>query len=161
MKRVHFWVALAIFGLVATLVLVALPRIARGGDEWFPGGSYIVTLQNSSGNFESREVITFHADGTFSEIDSGQGGPEYLYSSGQGAWKLEGNRKIVVLAMDFDYSPTPDIARLDYTVQVSPDGRQLTGTMILSTFPLQTGNPLEGGGTGPYTYTLAGELIKP
>lgn len=53
-----------------------------------------------------------------------------------------------------------DVARLDYTMSFSQDGRQATGTITLIEFPLQ-GDPLDGGGTVVGTFTFAGELIRP
>jgi hypothetical protein len=52
------------------------------------------------------------------------------------------------------------VARLDYTVKFAPDGTQVTGTITLTTFPLQ-GNPLDGGGTVAGRFTFVGNLVTP
>jgi hypothetical protein len=41
-----------------------------------------------------------------------------------------------------------------------PDHDRVTGTEILTAFPLR-GNPLDGGGTVLTTATFTGELVKP
>ena len=55
--------------------------------------------------------------------------------------------------LDFDFPPSQDVARLDYTFTFNSDDTKVTGTIMLTTFPLQ-GDPLDGGGTveGQFTY---------
>jgi hypothetical protein len=53
------------------------------------------------------------------------------------------------------------VARLDYTLSVSPNRRQVAGIVTLTTFPLENGNPLHEDGTLVGTFTLVGELIEP
>jgi hypothetical protein len=161
MKHLRLWVTLGILGLLAAVGSVALPHALGGSDQRFGGGSYIITLRDLEGNFAARQVITLHADQTMSVVDSGQDGPTYFYSSELGAWKPAGNGRIVARTIDFDYPPNPDVARLDYTISFMPDRSHLTGTIIISTFPLENGNPLVGDGTVILNYTFAGELIKP
>ena len=161
MKHLRLWVTLGILGFLAAAGLVALPHALSGGDQWFGGGSYLITLKDLEGNFGSRQVITLHADQTMSVVDSGQDGPTYFYSSELGAWKPAGNGRIVARTIDFDYPPNPDVARLDYIMSFVPDRSHVTGTITISTFPLENGNPLDGGGTVILNYTFAGELIKP
>ena len=60
----------------------------------------------------------------------------------------------------FSSEPGADVARLDYTISFAHTGHQITGTITLTTFPLQ-GNPLDGGGTVGGTFTFTGELITP
>jgi len=160
-KHLRLWVTVGIFGLLAAVLgSVALLRAQNAADYWFTGGSYITTVKDSGGNFSSREVITLRADHSMSEIDSAQGGPAYFFSSELGSWKQNASGSIVARTIDFNFPPSPDVARLDYTINFSQDRRQVTGTITLSTFPLETGNPLDGEGTVVGTFTFAGELIK-
>ena len=161
MKHLRLWVTLGIFGLLAAMGSVVLPHAMGGGDQWFSGGSYLITLRDSEGNFAARQVITLHADQTMSVVDSGQDGPAYFYSSELGSWKPDGHRRIVAKTIDFDFPPNPDVARLDYLISFVPDRSHVAGTITISTFPLENGNPLDGGGTVILNYTFAGELIKP
>jgi hypothetical protein len=96
-----------------------------------------------------------------SVIDSGQGSATFFFSSQLGSWKPDGNRRIVARTIDFDFPPSPDVARLDFTISLAQDRSQMTGTVTLSTFPLENGNPLDGEGTVIGTFTFVGERIKP
>jgi hypothetical protein len=60
---------------------------------------------------------------------------------------------VVGRRLDFDFPPSQDVARLDYTFTFNSDDTKVTGTITLTTFPLQ-GDPLDGGGTveGQFTY---------
>lgn len=137
-------------------------QVARqeAGDRGFSGGSYLIT-NSVSGTFFSRGVITLHADHTMSVIDSAQGGPTYFFTSQLGSWKMDGNGRIVARTIDFDYPPSADVARLDFTLDLSPDGSQVNGSALLTLYPLQDENPLQGEGTVLGTFGVAGELIKP
>jgi hypothetical protein len=94
--------------------------------------------------------------------DSGQGGPTYLFSSQLGSWKPDGNGRIVARTIDFDFPSTVNIvARVDFTLNFGEDPSQLTGTVTVIYFPLES-DPLGGGGTVIILNdTLVGELIKP
>jgi hypothetical protein len=128
---------------------------------WFNNGAtYVTTVEDSKGAFASRGVITLHADHTLAVIDSGQGGPTYHFSSQLGSWSPDGKGGLVGKAIDFDYPPNADVARLDYTISFTKDGTEITGTITLTTFPLE-GDPLGTGGTVAGTYTFTGELVKP
>jgi hypothetical protein len=96
-----------------------------------------------------------------SVIDSGQGGTAYYFSSQLGSWRREGDGKVVAKTIDFDYPPDADVARLDYTISFTQGRSQVTGSITLSTFPLQSADALEGEGTVLGTFTFTGELIKP
>jgi hypothetical protein len=74
---------------------------------------------------------------------------------------MEGERRIVARTIDFNYPPGPGVARLDYTLNLGRDPGQVTGTVVLTAFPLEGSNPLEGGGTFLGNFTFAGELIRP
>jgi hypothetical protein len=79
-----------------------------------------------------------------------------------GSWKPEGKDSIVAKTIDFDFPPSPEVvARLDFTLNFGGDPSQVSGTVTITYFPLETGNPLEGGGTVIADYTLEGELVKP
>jgi hypothetical protein len=160
MKRLILWIALGIVGLLAAAGSVALTRAQEGGERGLTAGSYVTTIKDSSGDFASRGVITLHADQTMSVTDSNQGGPSYFFSSQLGAWKADGHGGIVAKSIDFNYPPSPDVARLDYAMSFSPDHRQVQGTVTLMIFPLE-GNPPSGEGTVLGSFTFTGELIEP
>ena len=122
------------------------------------GASYLTTITTTTGAFEARGVLTFHADSTVSAISSAQGGP-FFFSSQLGSWKPDGEGGLVARTIDFDF-PNVDVARLDYTVKFAADGTQVKGTVTLTTFPLM-GNPLDGGGTVAGHFTFVGNLVKP
>jgi hypothetical protein len=158
MQQRRLAVRFGIYGMLALAGTVALlnPRLASA-DEGSNGGSYVTTVKDANGNFSSRGVITLHADHTMSVIDSGQGGPAFLFSSQLGAWKPDGKGGVVAKTIDFDF-PSVDVARVDYTIKFNSTGTQITGTITLTVFPLQ-GNPLDGGGTVVGTFTFTGQLI--
>jgi hypothetical protein len=161
MKHLRLWVTFGIFGLLAAAGLVALPHAQGAGDRAFGGGSYLTTVKDSAGDFASRGVIALHADRTMSVIDSGQEGPTYFFSSQLGSWKPDGNHGIVARTIDFDFPQSPGaVVRGDYTISFAPDRGQVTGTITVTTFPLET-NPFDGDGTVLGTFTFVGELIKP
>jgi hypothetical protein len=160
MKHSSTAVVLAILGLLAAISPAALPSSAAALGP-AQGASYVITVYDSTGNFASRGVITLHADHTMSVIDSNQGGPAYFFSSQLGAWKAGLNGKIVAKAIDFDYPPDQDVARLDYTIGFTQKGNQAQGTITVTTFPLENGDPLDGGGTLLGTFTFVGQLVKP
>ncbi len=160
MEHLRLWAALGIFGLLAGAA--ALPQARQPGDGDFGGGSYLTTIEDSTGYFTSRSVITLHADRTMSGTDSGQGGPAYFFTSQRGSWRLEGRRRVVAKMIDFLSPPGgPGIARVDYTIDFVNGYTQLTGTITLRVFPLDDGNPLHGEGDLIDTFSFVGELIKP
>ena len=155
----------ATFGLLslACVGLIALHPEEAAADPHglFPrGATFVTTISDSTGAFASRGVFTFHADSTMSATDSGQGGPTFFFSSQLGSWKPDGKGGLVARTIDFDFPPNADVARLDYTVKFSDDGTQVTGTITLTTFPLQA-NPLDGGGTVVGNFTFVGTLVTP
>jgi hypothetical protein len=163
MKHLRVRATLGIFGILAFIGLVALlnPHKAAAQPEWVRNGAaYVTTVTDSNGNFASRGVIALHADHTISVTDSGQGGPTFFFSSQLGSWKLDGKGGIVAKTIDFDYPPNADVARVDYTISFEQGGKQATGTITLTTFPLQS-NPLDGGGTVVGTFTFVGNIVTP
>ena len=162
MKHLRLWVTLGILGLLAAVGSVALPHAQDAGDRGFSGGSYLTTVKDSAGDFASRGVITLHADQTMSVIDSEQEGPTYFFSSQLGSWKPDGNRRIVGRTINFHFPQSPgSVVRGDYTISFAQHRSQATGTITVTTFPLENGNPLDGEGTVIGTFTFVGELIKP
>ena len=162
MKHLRLLVALGILGLVASVGSVSLlnPHKVSADDEGPSGRSYIITVTDSNGAFASRGVITLHAGQTMSVIDSGQGGPTFFFTSQLGSWKPNGTGGVVARTIDFDFPPSADVARLDYSISFAQEHIQVTGTITLTTFPLQA-NPLDGGGTVAGTFTFTGQLINP
>jgi len=161
MKHLRLWVTLGIFGLLAALMWGVFLHAQNAGDLGFIGRSYLTTIKDSTGNFVSRGVITLHPDRTISVTDSGQGGPSYYFSSQLGSWKPDGNGRIVARTIDFDFPPSPNVvARVDFTLNFGEDPNQVSGTITVTYFPLET-DPLGSGGTVVVNDTLVGELIKP
>lgn len=160
MKHLRPGIALGIAGLLAVVGSVALlhPQRATADEGSVNGASFVATVNDSNGNFASRDVITLHSDHTMSVIDSGQGGPAFFFSSQLGSWKPDGKGGAVGKTIDFDYPPNADVARLDYTLKFGISGT-VTGTITLTVFPLQ-GNPLDGGGTVVGTFTFTGQRIQ-
>jgi hypothetical protein len=138
--------------------LGAIPLHAQATTD---GATYLITINDATtGAFASRGAITLHSDGTLSIIDSGQGGPTFFFSSQLGAWGYDSKRGVVGRTLDFDFPPSPDVARLDYTFTFSSKDTQVTGTITLTIFPLQ-GNPLDGGGTVEGQFTFTGTRVNP
>ena len=146
--------------LLVCLGVVALPAPQATADRLsvFHGASYLITIQEG-GLFASRGVLTLHSDGTMSAIDSGQGGP-FHFTSQLGAWARTSPGGGIGRTLDFDFPPSPDVARLDYTFTFSADGTHVTGTITLRTFPLQS-DPLDGGGLVVGEFTFAGTRVTP
>ena len=162
-KHPYLSAALGLLGLACVGLTALEPQNAAAQPPvlFLHGATYLNTIKTSTGAFSSRSVVTFHADSTMSAIDSGQGGPTFFFSSQLGSWKSDGAGRIVARTIDFDYPPNADVARLDYTnVKFSADGTRVTGTITLTTFPLQS-NPLDGGGTVAGTFTFTGTLVTP
>ena len=158
MKHPHLWITLGVCTLLAAGPIASL-RAEDADTEGFHGASYVTTVKDSAGNFASRDVIALHADHTMSVIDSGQGGPTFFFTSQLGSWK-RGDHGLVARTIDFDFPPNADVARADYTISIGQDGKTISGTITLTTFPLQA-DPLDGGGTVVGTFTFTGELITP
>jgi hypothetical protein len=160
MKQLRFHATFCLFSILAVLGAIALLNPDKAYAERNDGASYVVTFNDSNGNFASRGVITVHADHTIAVVDSGEGGPTFFFSSQLGSWKPDGKGGIVARTIDFTYPPNAATARLDYALSFDGDGDQVTGSVILTNFPLQA-NPLDGGGTVIGTFTITGELVKP
>ena len=158
MKHPRLWITLGVCTLLAAGPIASL-RAEDDRTEGFRGASYVTTVKDAQGNFASRGVIALHADHTISVIDSGQGGPTFFFTSQLGSWK-RADHGLVARTIDFDFPPNADVARADYTISFGQDGKHISGTITLTTFPLQ-GDPLDGGGTVVGTFTFTGELITP
>ncbi|MCL5006218.1 MAG: hypothetical protein M1404_06755 [Acidobacteria bacterium] len=163
MKRKRLWAAVGAFSFLATVGSLALLSSPEAKNPGFSGGSYLTVIKDAEGNFASRSIITLHADHTMLAVDSGQQGPTNYFGSQLGTWQQAGNHQIAARTMDFCYplSPAPGIARADYAIRLAPDRRHVTGTITVSAFPLDDGNPQEEEGTPIGTFTFEGEWIKP
>ena len=163
MKHMRTTATLAIFSVLAFIGFVALltPLKAFAEDDGAgrTGSVYVITVNDSGGNFASRGVIALHADRTMSVTDSGQGGPVFFFTSQLGSWKPAGTGTILAKTIDFDYPPNAAVARVDYTISIAPGGAHIAGTITLTTFPLQ-GDPLGGGGTVVGTFTFTGNRVQ-
>ena len=158
MKRrrfVTFALAAALFGGLGWAALRPGQAHADGGGD--PGGStYLTTITDSqTGAFSSRSVISFHDGGTISVEDSNQGA--LSFSSQLGAWEPAGDHGIVARTLDFSYPPPQGIARADYTATVQ--GAQVSGQIVLRTFPLLGGDPLKGPGTVVGKFAFVGQRL--
>ena len=163
MKHPRLSAALGLLGLACVGSMALHPQKAAADPQGFSqgfflhGASYLTTITTTTGAFEARGVLTFHADSTVSATSSAQG---VFFSSQLGSWKPDGEGGLVARTIDFDFPPNADAARLDWTVKFAADGTQVKGTVTLTTFPL-TGNPLDGGGTLAGQFTFVGNLVKP
>jgi hypothetical protein len=158
--KLRLLAVLSILGVVAAIGSVALVHAQNDqGSNGSNGRSYVITVTDSNGAFASRGVIALHADQTMSVIDSGQGGPTFFFSSQLGSWTRNGTG-IVAKTIDFDFPPNADVVRLDYTINFAQEHTEVTGTITLTSFPLQ-GNPPDGGGTVIGNFTFSGQLINP
>ncbi|CAL1242104.1 hypothetical protein [Candidatus Methylocalor cossyra] len=156
MTKFRTWYAIVLFTCLSSIALYA-PTAAADPR----GGTYLLTIKDATtGAFASRGVITLHGDHTLSAIDSGQGGPDFFFSSQQGVWKPDSKGGAVGRTLDFNFPPSPGVARLDYTFQFGSDDKDVTGTITLTTFPLQ-GDPLGEGGTVVGTFTFDGKRVQP
>ena len=160
MKHPQVWIGLGIFALLAALGSATLPHAQEPGDRLFSGGAYLTTIENSEGGFASRSVITLHADHTILAADSGEDGPTDYFGSQLGNWKPAGHRRIVATTINFRYLSGGGMARSDYVINFAPDCSQVTGTITVTTFPLDA-NPFDGDGTVLGTFTFVGQLIEP
>src|SRR3982074_2131406 len=132
-----------------SVALLSPPHAIADPEESHNGATYLTTVKDSSGNFTTRTVLTLHADHTMSVVAADQGGPTFFFTSQLGSWKPDGKGGGV-----------PKTIHFDYPISFDPDHDRVTGTEILTAFPLR-GNPLDGGGTVLTTATFTGELVKP
>ena len=164
MKRLRLWATIGSVCLLAATALVALPHAEDGGAPVFSGGSYLTIIRDAGGYFASRSVITLHSDHTMLAVDSGEQGPANYFGSQLGGWKPAGNHRILGRVMDFQYplSPNgPGVVRADYVINLAPGRRHVTGTITVTAFLLQDGNPFGEGGMPVGTFTFGGERIEP
>jgi len=154
----------AVIGLLACLSVVALHAqpAMTGAPSAFHSGTYLLTITDATtGAFASRAVIALQREGTLSAINSAQGGPTFFFTSELGAWEPDRQGGAVGRTLDFHLPPaSPGVVRVDYTFQFSDNNTQVTGTITLTSFPLQ-GNPLGAGGTVFGELTFTGTLVEP
>ena len=163
MSTLRSWSVIVLLACLCAVALHAAPATADPINV-SQGATYLITItikDDTTGAFASRGVITLHGDHTLSVIDSGQGGPAFFFTSQLGVWAPNGPNSAVGKTLDFDLPPTtPGVARLDYTFQFSADNAHVTGTITLTTFPLD-GNPLGGDGDAAGQFTFDGTRVTP
>jgi len=164
MKHLRLSAKLGVLSLVAAVASVILlhphKAIAQDSQGNGNGATYLTTATDSTGKFVARGVITLHADHTVAVVDSNSGGPQSFFSGELGSWKPDANGGVAATAIDFDFPPNQDVARIDYALKFESNGRQISGTSTVTIFPFQ-GNPFDGGGTVVGTFNLTGVLVKP
>jgi len=159
MSTLRSWSVIVLLACLCAVALHAAPATADPINVSH-GATYLLTIKEATtGTFASRGAITLHGDHTLSAIDSGQGGP-FFFTSQLGAWAQNGPNSAVGKTLDFDFPPNADVARLDYTFQFSADNATVTGTITLTTFPLQD-DPLGGGGHEAGRFTFDGTRVTP
>ncbi len=104
-------------------------------------GSYVTTITDIEGVFQSRGLITLGGDGSFVINDSGQGGVEGIYdpfSASQGAWACagaEGNEmNVKAVGLNFTLPKSAGrggMGRVDYTATFNTEANTLEGTIAL------------------------------
>ncbi|MDF3074792.1 MAG: hypothetical protein K0S54_2459 [Alphaproteobacteria bacterium] len=97
-------------------------------------GSWLATIENGSGAYASRAILTVHGDGTFSVVDSAQhqGVQGSAFSSQAGSWRCTAADKASGRTLNFGFPPRESLARSDWTL--SHDGKSLSGTVALHIF---------------------------
>jgi hypothetical protein len=127
-------------------------------------GTYLMTVSDAKGQFASRAVITFSADGNFFVTDSNQGGVKGVFNpfgDTQGTYVCTSNQTIRAVGINFGFSGpdgTNDIARSDIQATVNRQSRSLQGSITVKSFALNA-NPLAGGGSVVGTFQLTGQPI--
>ncbi|MGI9371479.1 MAG: hypothetical protein ACR2OJ_03210 [Hyphomicrobiales bacterium] len=147
--------------LLAAVPFVAITALASADET--PGeacksivGSYVSSVTDIEGVFQSRGLLTFSGDGTFTINDSQQGGIDGVYepfSSSQGAWtcKTGDDKAIPVQAVGLNFtlpktSTRSGMGRVDYKASFDPSAKTMAGTIDLrftGTDDLESANPLE------------------
>ena len=97
-------------------------------------GSWLATIENGSGAYASRAILTIHGDGTFSVVDSAQhqGVQGSAFSSQAGSWRCVAAGKASGRTLNFGFPPRESLARSDWTL--SHDGKSLSGAVALHIF---------------------------
>ncbi len=156
MTKFQKWYAIVLLICLSSIALYAPTAAADPRD-----GAYLLTIKDATtGAFASRGVITLHGDRTLSAIDSAQGGPAFFFSSQEGAWKPDGKQGAVGRTLDFNF-PGQGVARLDYVFNFGSDDSDITGTVTLTTFPLQADPLHDEGGTVVGTFMFDGARVRP
>ena len=115
MKHLRLSAKLGVLGLVAAVASVILlhPHKAIADPEGLrDGATYLTTATDSTGKFVARAVITLHADHTVAVVDSNSGGPQSFFTSELGSWKPDAGSGVAATAIDFDFPPNQDVARI-------------------------------------------------
>ncbi len=145
--------------IAAPIIALAAPTLA----EDMPGeackdivGSYVSSITDIEGVFQSRGLLTFAGDGTFTINDSQQGGIDGVYepfSSSQGAWtcKAGDGKSIPLQAVGLNFtlpktSTRSGMGRVDYKASFDVEANTMAGTIDLrftGADDLESANPLE------------------
>jgi hypothetical protein len=145
---------LGISGAVGALAIPGAAQNNGSGGNGVSGATFLLTITNA-GTFASRSVITFHADGSVEVIDSGEGGPNFSFSSQLGVWGNSTASGAIVRTLDFSF-PSAGIARVDYNFTDLKNN--VSGTITLTGFGLQD-DPQGNGGTLLGTFQFTGERL--
>ncbi|MGI9482969.1 MAG: hypothetical protein ACR2OR_11500 [Hyphomicrobiales bacterium] len=104
-------------------------------------GSYVTSISDIEGVFQSRGLVTFSGDGVFLINDSGQGGVEGIYdpfSASQGAWTCAGGdgKNLTVKAVGLNFtlprsSNRSGFGRVDYEATYEIESKTMSGTIAL------------------------------
>jgi hypothetical protein len=128
-------------------------------------GTYLTTIADGKGQFASRGVITFSADGNFFVTDSNQGGVEGVFNpfgDTQGTYVCTSNQEIRAVGINFGFSGRDgvnDIARSDIRATVARQSGALQGSITVTSFALNA-DPLASGGSVVGTFQVTGQLIN-
>jgi hypothetical protein len=121
-------------------------------------GTYLTRVVDQTGAVSSRSVMALHADGTFVNFDSNEGGVPNLFNpftAQAGSWACSGGTSFVVTALDFVLpSPATTMARVDYRVNVDPHTGNLDGVVELRLFGIAA-DPFKDAGQliGSFPFT--------
>ena len=121
-------------------------------------GTYLTRVVDQTGAVSSRSVMALHADGTFVNFDSNEGGVPNLFNpftAQAGSWACSGRTSLVVTALDFVLpSPATTMARVNYRVNIDPRTGNLEGVVDLHLFPLAA-DPFKDAGqlVGSFPFT--------
>ena len=121
-------------------------------------GTYLTRVVDQTGAVSSRSVMALHADGTFVNFDSNEGGVQNLFNpftAQAGSWACSGRTSFVVTALDFVLpSPATTMARVDYRVNVDPHTGNLDGVVELRLFGIAA-DPFKDAGQfiGSFPFT--------
>jgi hypothetical protein len=169
-----------LFSSVLASTLLASPNVAKSQQFTVPEtpattapcrlnvtGSYLITIFNANNSIRSRGVITLDRDGNFFVNDSRQGGVTNVFNpftSGQGAWKCNGQTGVSARSITLAFLPgsagSRSIGRADYQASFNPKTQTVQGTITLRLFDISA-NPLLDYALPVGPFKFSGNQIKP